>query len=118
MAADSLPGISIPAIRNSSISMRWPPLARRASKPTLRENRASNSRFVFGNVLAHDALVPLELPLVIRTMGEPLGNADLRMDHAGRHGDAGLITRGNDFLQAQLAVAENSDKSNEHGDLR
>src|SRR5947207_1178493 len=98
--------------------MRWPHLARRASKPTLRENYANNSRFAFGNVFAHDALVPLQLPLVVRTMGEPLGNADLRVDHAGRHGDAGLITGGNDFLQAQLAVAENSDKSNEHGDLR
>jgi hypothetical protein len=34
---------------------------------------------------------------------------------AGSHGDARLLTVGNDFLKAQLAVAENSDKSNKHG---
>src|SRR4051812_1697492 len=118
MAATSCPAILVPTIRSLSISMRWPHSGRRAFRLMLRENYANNSRFVFGNVLAHDALVPLQLPLVIRTMGEPLGNADLRVDHACRHGDAGLITGGNDFLQAQLAVAENSDKSNEHGDLR
>ena len=51
-------------------------------------------------------------------MSEPLGNADLRVYLTGCHGDARLLTSGNDFLQAQLTVAEEGDKSNKHGDLR
>jgi hypothetical protein len=51
---------------------------------------------------------------MIRTISEPLGNANLRVYLTGSHGDARLLTGGNDFLQAQLAVAENSDKSNKH----
>src|SRR3954467_4548183 len=54
---------------------------------------------------------------MIRTLREPVGNTNLRVYRTGSHGDARLLTGGNDFLQAQLAVAENSDKSNKHGDL-
>jgi hypothetical protein len=75
------------------------------------------SGFALGNVFAHDAFVPLQLPLVIRAVGEPFGNADLRIDLTGRHGDARLVTGGDDLLKAQRTVAENGDKSNEHGDL-
>jgi hypothetical protein len=53
---------------------------------------------------------------MIRTVGEPLGNSNLRIYLTGSHGDARLLTGGNDFLRTQLAVAENSDKSNKHGD--
>src|SRR4051812_22095358 len=59
----------------------------------------------------------MQRPRVIRTFGEPIGNTDLSTDLAGGHGDAGLLTGGDDFLEAELAVAENGDKSNEHGGL-
>jgi hypothetical protein len=78
---------------------------------------AWSSGFALGNIFAHDAFVSLQFPLVIRAVGEPFGDADLGMDLAGSHGDARLITGGDDLLQAQRAVAENGDKSNEHGDL-
>src|SRR5258708_30370999 len=86
--------------------------ARHASFITLR-----SSRFVFGRVFAHHALVALQLPLMIWAPGEPVGNADLRVDGARAHGDARLLTGGHDFLKAELAVAEKSDKSNKHGNL-
>src|SRR5229473_7964014 len=54
---------------------------------------------------------------MIRTFGEPVGNTDLPVYLAGHHGDAGHLTVGNDFLQAKLAVAENGDKSDKHGNL-
>jgi hypothetical protein len=55
---------------------------------------------------------------MIRTIREPVGDSNLPVCLTGRHGDARLITGGNDFLKAELAVAENSDESDEHGDLR
>jgi len=79
---------------------------------------ACGSHFVFRNVFAEHALVALQFPVVIRPLGEPIGNSDLRVYRTGTERDAGLITGGDDFLKAKLAVAENSDKSNEHGDLR
>jgi hypothetical protein len=51
---------------------------------------------------------------LIRTIGQPLGNADLRVDLTGCHGDARQLAGGDDFLEAELAVAENGDKGNEH----
>src|SRR6266436_5601606 len=54
---------------------------------------------------------------MIRTFSEPVGNTDLPVYLTGRHGDAGHLTVGNDFLQAERAVAENGYKSNKHGDL-
>jgi hypothetical protein len=53
---------------------------------------------------------------MIRAVGEPLGNADLAIDLTGRDGDTRLVTVGDDFLQTQLAVAENGDERNKHGD--
>jgi hypothetical protein len=51
-------------------------------------------------------------------MGDPLGNAGLRVYLTGSHRDARLIAIGNDFLQAQLAaVAEDGNKSNKHRHL-
>ena len=64
-----------------------------------------------GDVCAGDAFVAFQPPLMIRTLGQPFGNADLRMDLTGRHRDARLITGGDDLLQTELAVAENSDES-------
>lgn len=52
---------------------------------------------------------------MIRTVCEPLGNTNLRAYLTSSHGDTRLLTGGNDLLQAQLAIAENSDKSNKHG---
>jgi len=78
---------------------------------------AARLRFALRNIFAHHAFISLQLPLVIGAVGEPFGNADLRIDLTGRHGDARLLTGGNDFLQAKLAVTENSDESNKHGHL-
>jgi hypothetical protein len=72
------------------------------------------SCFAFGGVFADDALVTFQCPLVIGTISQPLGNTDLPIHLAGSHGDAGLLTGRNDFFKAELAVAENSDKSNKH----
>jgi len=75
-------------------------------------------RFVLGRIFPEHAFVALQAPFAIRALGEPVGNSDLRVDGAGAHGDAGLIAGGDDFFETKLAVAENSDESNEHGDLR
>jgi hypothetical protein len=76
------------------------------------------SGFVLRRVFPEHAFVALQSPFAIRPLGEPVGNSNLRVDRAGAHGDAGLVTGGDDFFETELAVAENSDKSNEHGDLR
>jgi hypothetical protein len=73
---------------------------------------------MFGYVFAQNAPVTLQLPFVIRTVSEPLGNANLTIYLASSHADARLLTGGNDFFQAQLSVAEYGDKGNKHGDLR
>jgi len=83
-----------------------------------RDVACGSSRFVFGRVLAEHAFVSLQVPFAIRPLGEPVGNSNLSVDRAGVHGDAGLLAGGDDFLETDLAVAENSDKSDEHGDLR
>jgi len=76
------------------------------------------SSFVLRNVLPEHAFVALQMPFAIRPLGEPVGNPDLRVDRAGAHGDAGLIAGGDDLFETKLAVAENGDESDEHGDLR
>jgi hypothetical protein len=76
------------------------------------------SHLVLGRVIAENALVALQFPFAIRPFGEPVGNSNLRVHRTRTERDARLITGGDDFLQAKLAVAENGDKSNEHGDLR
>ena len=78
----------------------------------------SASRFVFGRVLPEHAFVALQSPFAIRALGEPVGDSNLRVDRAGAHGDARLVTGGDDFFETELAVAENGDESDEHGDLR
>ena len=80
----------------------------------VRQELACISRFAFRCVCARDAFVTLQPPLAIRTFGQPIGDADLRIDLTGGHGDARLIAGGNDLLKTELAVAENSDKGNEH----
>ena len=87
-------------------------------EPRQREIDCGASRFVFGRVLTEHALVALQSPFAIRPLGEPVGDSDLRVDRAGAHGDAGLVTGGDDFFETELAVAENGDESDEHGDLR
>src|SRR3982074_2738462 len=79
---------------------------------------ATCSGFVLRNVFPEHALVALQSPFAIRPLREPVGNSDLRVDRAGAHGDAGLVTGGDDLFETQLAVAENGDESDEHGDLR
>src|SRR6476469_8933011 len=73
-------------------------------------------RFVLGRVFSEHAFVALQAPFAIRPLGEPVGNADLRVDRAGAHGDAGLVAGGDDLFETKLAVAENGDESDEHGD--
>jgi hypothetical protein len=75
-------------------------------------------RFVLGRVFSKHAFVALQAPFAIRPLGEPVGNSDLRVDCAGAHGDAGLVAGGDYLFETKLAVAENSDESDEHGDLR
>ena len=55
---------------------------------------------------------------MVRAISEPLGDTELGVYLTGRHGNARLLTGGNDFFQTQLAIAENGDKSNKHADLR
>src|ERR1700674_4192400 len=76
------------------------PIGLRDESQSLTRGLARTSCFVFGNVFAHDALVTFQPPLMIGAIGEPLGNTDLRVDLTGRHGDARLVTIGNDFLHA------------------
>jgi hypothetical protein len=87
-------------------------------EPRQREIACGCSGFVLRNVLSEHAFVALQPPFAIRPLGEPVGNSDLRVDRTGAHGDAGLVTGGDDFFETELAVAENSDESDEHGDLR
>ena len=44
-----------------------------------------------------------------------LGDAELGVNRAIHHRDAGLLAVGNDLLQADLAVAQKRHKRNEHG---
>ena len=73
------------------------------------------SRIALGRIFAQDALVTLQRPLMIRTLGEPVGDTDLRGRCAGGHGDARPLTVGDDLFQTELSVAENGDEGNEHG---
>src|SRR6185437_3604277 len=78
---------------------------------------AVTSCLPFGDVFAEDTFIALQLPLVIGTVRKPFGEACLRIDRAGCHGDARLLTGGNNFLLTKLGVAENGDESDEHGDI-
>jgi hypothetical protein len=80
-------------------------------------NAGRASSIALRSVFAQNALVPLQLPLTIRAIGKPLGYSDLRVYLACSHGDARLLTVGNNLLQAQRAVTENSDKCDKHIDL-
>jgi hypothetical protein len=93
-------------------------LAMPGKEPRQREIICGCSGFVLRNVFPEHALVALQSPFAIRPLGEPVGDSNLRVDRAGAHGDAGLVTGGDDFFETKLAVAENSDESDEHGDLR
>jgi hypothetical protein len=87
-------------------------------EPRQREAACGFSGFVLRNVFSEHAFVALQMPFAIRPLGEPVGNPDLRVDRAGAHGDAGLIAGGDDLFETKLAVAEDGDESDEHGDLR
>ncbi len=87
-------------------------------EPRQRKIACGASGFVLRNVFPEHAFVSRQSPFAIRPLGEPVGNSDLRVDRAGAHGDAGLLTGGDDFFETKLAVAENGDESDEHGDLR
>ena len=86
--------------------------------PHQRDAAHSASRFVLGRIFSEHAFVALQVPFAIRALGEPVGDADLRVDRAGAHGDSGLVAGGDDLFETKLAVAENGDESDEHGDLR
>src|ERR1700686_4662152 len=66
---------------------RWEWLKR--ALPTSGSTSCSSraSYVVLGNVFAHNAFVPLQFPFMVRAIGEPIGDADLPLDGAGRHGD-------------------------------
>ena len=88
------------------------------NEPRQREAACGVSGFVLRNVFPEYAFVALQSPFAIRALGEPVGDSNLRVDRAGAHGDARLVTGGDDFFETELAVAENGDESDEHGDLR
>ena len=87
-------------------------------EPRQREVVCGGSGFVLRNVFPEHAFVALQSPFAVRPLGEPVGDSDLRVDRAGAHGDAGLVAGGDDLFETKLAVAENGDESDEHGDLR
>ena len=87
-------------------------------EPRRREAACGFSGFVLRNVFPEHAFVALQSPFAIRALGEPVGDSNLRVDRAGAHGDARLVTGGDDFFETELAVAKNGDESDEHGDLR
>ena len=87
-------------------------------EPRQHEAACGGSGFVLRRIFPEHAFVARQSPVAIRPLGEPVGNSDLRVDRAGAHGDAGLVTRGDDLFETELAVAENGDESDEHGDLR
>jgi hypothetical protein len=60
----------------------------------------------FWNVFAEYALVALDPPLTVGAILKPLGDTRLGMNLAIHHGDAGLVTVGDNFFQADLAVAQ------------
>ena len=93
-------------------------VVRPGKEPRQREAVCGCSGFVLRNVFPEHTLVALQSPFAIWPLGEPVGNSDLCVDRAGAHGDAGLIAGGDDFFETKLAVAENGDESDEHGDLR
>src|ERR1700751_4862187 len=74
----------------------------------------SSSDIVFGTVCPCDTPIAFQLPGVIRAVGQPVGYSSLRARLARRHRDSGLVAVGHDLLKAQLAVAENGYKCNEH----
>lgn len=78
---------------------------------------AVRSCLPFGDVFAEDTFIALQLPLVIGTVRKPFGETCLRVDRAGCHGDARLLTGGNDVLLTKLGIAENGDEGDEHGCL-
>ena len=87
-------------------------------EPRQREAACGVSGLVLRRVFPEYAFVALQSPFAIRPLGEPVGDPNLRVDRAGAHGDAGLFAGGDDFFETELAVAENGDESDEHGDLR
>ena len=60
----------------------------------------------FWNVFAQHAFVALDPPLPVGAILKPLCDTYLGMNLAIHHGDAGLITVGDDLFQADLAVAQ------------
>ena len=73
------------------------------------------SGLAFWNVFAEHALVAFDPPFPVGAILKPLGDTRLGMNLAIHHGDAGLITVGDDLFQADLAVAQKCDEGNEHG---
>jgi len=109
----------IPDIAHAQqISARKAPGPRSVAQSNCSSSAVTGLRFVFRRVLPEHAFVARQSPFAIRALGEPVGNADLRVDRAGAHGDSGLVAGGDDLFETKLAVAENGDESDEHGDLR
>ena len=75
-------------------------------------------RLVARDIGPYDAPVALQLPVVIRAVGKPIGDTRLRVHLTAGHGDARLFAVGNDLFQTKLtAVAQNGDEGDEHRDL-
>ena len=100
------------------ISARKAPGPRSVAQSNCSSSAVTGLRFVFRRVLPEHAFVARQSPFAIRALGEPVGDSNLRVDCTRAHGDAGLLAGGDDLFETKLAVAENSDKGDEHGDLR
>jgi hypothetical protein len=73
------------------------------------------SSLIFWGVFAQHTLIALKVPLAVGAILKPFGDAELGVNRAIHHRDAGLLAVGNDLLQADLAVAQKRHKRNEHG---
>jgi hypothetical protein len=73
------------------------------------------SGLTFRRVFADNTFIALQFPRSVGTVLKPLGDAQLCMDLAFHHGDAGLIAVCDHLLQADLAIAEQGDERDKHG---
>jgi hypothetical protein len=89
--------------------------ARVSENQVQRFEPGARSGLALRNVFADNAFVALQLPAPVWTILKPLDDARLCMNLAVHHGDAGLIAVGDHPFQADLSVAQQCDKGNEHG---
>src|SRR5262249_30144876 len=78
------------------------------------EQASVGSGLTFRTIFAINTFIALQRPRPVRSILKPLGDAGLGMDCTIHHRDGRQITVGHDLFHADLAVAQQGDKSNEH----